>query len=528
MRQNLYIATSAESRELDRVAMVDYGLAGLVLMETAARSIWREALDFWPDLKTEARRILVLAGPGQNGGDGWVLARLFSSAGHKVECRLVRKPGANPSGDAAPNHALARRLGIPVSVMESDQDPLPRFSDYDLVVDALFGTGLDRPLSGQAARALVEAANYPRTFRVLAADLPSGLSGDTGAAGPEVLRADLTVTLGTYKWGLFLGRGPELSGEVRLGDIGLCPQMTARAEPRARLTDAALARTFAPPRPPAGHKGTFGHALIIGGSPGKSGALALAALGAQRSGCGLITAAHPAALAHVMETKLTSAMTLALPEDSPGALSEKAAPEVREFMSRPGAKAAALGPGLGLGEARKKLVLDLAAGLDGPLVLDADALTLLAGDPGVLARSPAPRILTPHPGEAGRLLSVSAGEVEADRPGSVRKLAALTGAVVLLKGRRTLVCGPEGSVLMNSTGGPALATGGSGDLLTGIVAGLLAQGAPPLEAAALGAWLHGAAADLASSGTGGRGVLPTEIQARLPEAWGRLLGRTGA
>ncbi|MDR0354836.1 MAG: NAD(P)H-hydrate dehydratase [Deltaproteobacteria bacterium] len=518
----VYVTTSAESRELDRIAIADFGLAGLVLMETAARSIFSRALDFWPDLQTRAQKILVLAGPGQNGGDGWVLARLFSSLGHPVDCFLVGKPGAEPKGDAAPNFALAKKLNLSIRLVQSDDDPLPTFSDYDLVVDAIFGTGLDRPLTGQAARTLKSAQAARRSFRVLAVDICSGLSGDAGTAGPEVLPADLTVSLGTFKWGHFLQDGPALSGELQLGDIGLCPAMLEQAGLRARLLDASLAKTFVPPRPKHGHKGSFGHCLMVGGSPGKTGAVVLSTLGAQRSGCGLITAGHPASLSGVMEAKLTSAMTLSLPEDSQGGLSFKAAEPILDFMSK--AQALGLGPGLGLGEEQKELTLRLISTAAKPMVIDADALTNLVGRLEELKKVPWPRVLTPHPGEAARLLGSTSAEVQADRPSAAAALAEKSGAIVVLKGSNTLLAAPSGEILVNSVGGPVLAAGGSGDLLAGLVAGLLAQNAPPLAAAALGVFLHGLAGDVAASRLADRGVLPTEIQACLPEAWKKVLG----
>ncbi|MDR1309255.1 MAG: NAD(P)H-hydrate dehydratase, partial [Deltaproteobacteria bacterium] len=339
---------------------------------------------------------------------------------------------------------------------------------------------------------------------------------------PGVLPADLTVSLGTLKLGLFLRDGPEVSGEVRVGDIGLCPRMFEKAPPMARLLDAGLAAGLVPARPRSGHKGTFGHAVICGGSAGKTGALVLAALGAQRSGCGLVTAAHPASLGTVLEAKLTSAMTLGLPEGAPGHFGQGAAAGLAAIMEA--REALALGPGLGLGAPARDMVLDLAVGLEKPLVLDADALTLLSADPGLLARARGPRVLTPHPGEAARLLGLTVPEIQSDRPRAARELAARTGAAVILKGRHSLVAGPDGRLLVNSSGGPVLATGGSGDLLTGLVAGLLAQGTDPLGAAALGTFLHGLASDLAAERLVDRGLFPTEIQACLPEAWKTLAG----
>ncbi|MDR2302027.1 MAG: NAD(P)H-hydrate dehydratase [Deltaproteobacteria bacterium] len=526
----MYVTTSRESRLLDKVAIEGFGLPGIVLMENAARSILKEALEFWPDLKKKRQKVLVLAGPGQNGGDGFVLARLFFGLGHAVHCYLVRKPGQEPKGDAGINYDILKKLIPQINIIETDDDDLPDFATFDLVIDALFGTGLDRPLGGQAARVLAAAgagAKFrvgERPFRVLAVDLPSGLSGDTGAAGPEVLAADLTVSLGTYKLGQFLLEGPELCGAVRLGDIGLLPDMFFRAMPDALILDDDQALSLVPKRPKGGHKGTFGHAVLCGGSAGKTGALVLAALGAQRSGCGKITAAHPASLDTVFQTKLTSAMTLPLIEYMPGELSSRAAETIWEFMADK--DVLALGPGLGLKHESHALVIEILKRLDKPMVLDADALTILAenfDDIEALKSAKNPRVLTPHPGEASRLLGISALEVQADRPKAARELAQKTNSVVILKGHNTLVAAIDRPLLINLTGGPVLATGGSGDLLTGLVAGLMAQGLPPFDAAALGVYLHGLAADLAAKHLTDRAIFPSEIQACLPEAWKTLL-----
>ncbi|MDR3203439.1 MAG: NAD(P)H-hydrate epimerase, partial [Deltaproteobacteria bacterium] len=288
----MYVATCSECRELDRIAWLDFGLPGLVLMENASRSILAQALDFWPFLAQKGRRIAILAGPGQNGGDGWVLARLFSNLNHLTDSFLITDNGRRPQGDAAVNFSLLKKLGLNLKIIESPTDPLPDFSRYSLIVDAIFGAGLDRPLSGAAARTLASACQAERSFKVLAVDLPSGLYGDSGECSPETLRADLTVTLGAYKPGFFLKKGPLVTGAIKFGDIGLCPQMYQKAEPKGRVLDLALASSLVPIRPQGGHKGTFGHAVLLGGSKGKNGALVLAALGAHRSGCGLVTAAH--------------------------------------------------------------------------------------------------------------------------------------------------------------------------------------------------------------------------------------------
>ncbi|MDR1045765.1 MAG: NAD(P)H-hydrate dehydratase [Candidatus Adiutrix sp.] len=519
----MYLATSAEMKALDRLAIERFGLPGIVLMENAARSVFRAALDFWPDWPASPR-VMILAGPGQNGGDGWVLARLFSAAGFQVQGFLVKPAGREVTGEAAVNLAVAQKMGLDISKVAGESQ-LPDFGRADLIVDALFGTGLGRRLSGPAALALksageAKAARGPR-LRVLAVDLPSGLSGDSGELWGPPLPADLTVTLGAPKVGLYLREGPALSGRIVVGDIGLTPQMLAQAPPRGRLSDPEELRPFLPERPLDGHKGSFGHVLLAGGARGKTGALVLAARGAARSGAALVTALHPASLGPVYEEKLTEAMTLELPEDEPGELSAEAGDLILDYFSE--RQALALGPGLGLGEGAAQTVLKVVKGSRWPLVLDADALTHLAGQLKIL-KPLKNLVLTPHPGEAARLLASSAQMIQSDRLGAAREMAELSGAVVLLKGRHSLIVEPGGRFFLNPNGGPHLAVGGSGDLLTGLLAGLLAQGAPAFEGAALAAWVHGRAGDICAEELGPCGLTPDDVARRLPRVWRELRG----
>lgn len=518
----MYLATSAEMQFLDRIAIERFGLPGIVLMENAARSVARAALKHW-SIWPERPTVVILAGPGQNGGDGWALARIFSAQGFNVLAYLVKAPDKEVTGDAAVNLAVARKMDLTIREINGDADEMPPWDGVDLVVDALFGTGLDREVSGPAAKVLQEAgaakAVLGDRLRVLAVDLPSGLSGDSGEMWGPPLSADLTVTLGAPKIGLYLKRGPEMAGTVVVGDIGLTPQMFDLAPPLGRLSTPETLRPFLPDRPADGHKGTFGHVLLAGGARGKTGALVLACIGAARSGAALVTALHPASLGSVYEAKLTEVMTLDLPEDEPGELSAAAGDLILEYG--PGRQALALGPGLGLGDGAKQTVRRVVEGLEMPLVLDADALTHLAGRLKVLKGKPGV-ILTPHPAEAARLLSVTTADIQKDRLAAAREIAALSEAVVVLKGRNTIIAGPEGRFFLNPNGGPHLAVGGSGDLLTGLAAGLLAQGLTPFPAAALAAWVHGRAGDLARAELGPVGLTPLDFAQCLPQVWREL------
>lgn len=518
------LGTSEEMKTLDRLAIEHFGLPGIVLMENAAQSIARAVFDFWVQWPSRPE-VVVLIGPGQNGGDGWALARIFSGRGFKVKCFLVKREDQEVGGDAAINYQVARNLGLSIAVIEKDGDQLPDWDKAGIIIDALFGTGLSGPLTGPAATVLQAAVAAKRerqeSLRILAVDLPSGLCGDTGKSWGPPLAADLTVTLGLPKVGLYLKQGPELSGEVRLGDIGLTPAIIDQAPPRGRLTDVDELIPHLPPRPAEGHKGLFGHVFLAGGAKGKTGALVLAASGAARSGVGLITALHPASLAPIYETKLTETMTLALPEDEFGELSAEAGPLISHYANRSRSQALGLGPGLGLGTGAAQTVQQVVREFAGPLVLDADALTHLSLiSPDFNSKQV---ILTPHPGEAARLLGVSTANIQNDRLGAARQIATRYKAVVILKGRYSLIVEPGGKFYLNPTGGPHLATGGSGDVLTGLVAGLLAQGLEAFPAAALAVWLHGRAGDLTRQDLGGPcGLLPTEVACRLPRAWGEL------
>lgn len=518
-----HLATSLEMRELDRIAIEDFGLPGIVLMENAARSIEKEIFNHWKQWPVNPTAA-ILIGPGQNGGDGWALARLLTARGFKVECFTALEDNRKIRGDAAINYRIARRMNIAVTAFKGAGEQPPDWRAFDLLIDAVFGTGLDRPVSDPAAALLDSAGTAKKELRerlrVLAVDIPSGLSGSDGKLWGPALPADLTVTLGALKIGLFSGQGPDLCGKIVVGDIGLTPEMWASALPKGRLANPETMAPLLPARPLKGHKGTFGHVLLAGGARGKTGALTLAAMGAARSGAALVTALHPASLAPIYETKLTEVMTMELPEDEAGELAESAGDLILEYA--PGRQVLALGPGLGLGEGAGQAVERVVEGSPIPLVLDADALTHLAGHLNFVRNCSQPVVLTPHPGEAARLLSTISSSIEENRLEAARAIAIQSRAVVVLKGFHTIVAEPSGSFYLNNSGGAHMAVGGSGDLLTGLLAGLMAQGMPAFEAAALAVFVHGRAADLASAASGPFGLLPGDFAAFIPNVFKEL------
>jgi NAD(P)H-hydrate epimerase len=500
-------------RARDRHTIETLGVSAELLMESAGRAV-AEAV-----LRERAGRgggVLVVCGGGNNGGDGLVAARHLAAVGVPVRVAWVGDP-RRLSAESSANRERARRLGIRI------EGAALRPQGASLIVDALFGTGLARPVEGAAAAAIRRMRAARPRARVVAVDLPSGVDADTGQPWGVAVAADVTVTLGLPKLGLALEPGRGLAGRIVVARIGIADEAPG-APPEAALWTAAAAAATLPVRPADGHKGRFGHVLVAAGSRGKTGAAALAAQGAARIGAGLVTIACPAGVNEILEVKCTEPMTAPLPDTPDGAFAAGAlAPLLALARER---DVTALGPGIGRDDETQKLVRDALGRLAHPLVLDADGLFPFepaagrragarASLAGLKARKAA-TILTPHPGEAARLLGTRADEVNRDRVTAARRLAETSGAVVLLKGAASVVAAPDGRVVVNPTGGPELGAGGTGDVLTGVVAGLVGQGLPAFEAAALAAWIHGRAGDRLGERCGAAGVLASEVADELP------------
>ncbi|HEX5760209.1 MAG TPA: NAD(P)H-hydrate dehydratase [Thermoanaerobaculia bacterium] len=510
------VLTAEGMRAVDRAAIDELGVPGLVLMENAALGVVEAIGEVFPRAASAA----VFCGPGNNGGDGLAVARHLAVRGYRVETVLAAG-GRALGGDAAVQLGICRALELPLAELPPDADLGPALAaarDADLVVDALFGTGLARPLAGQPA-ALVAALNELPRPRV-AVDLPSGLSGSRAEVWEPHLRADLTVTFAAPKVAHVLPPAADSVGELVVADLGIPSWVVEGAPGALHLLVEDEAAALLPPRPPGAHKGDCGHALLIAGSAGKAGAALLAARGAVRGGAGLVTVAVPEPLLAAVDLASLESMTLALPARPDGSLAEGAVERVRAALAGKGALA--LGPGLGTQPETAAAVRRIARESPVPLVVDADGLNAFAGHLPELAARMVATILTPHPGEMGRLLGIPTAEVEADRLGAAERAARETGAVVLLKGRRTLVATPEGAVWVIPTGNPGMATGGTGDVLTGLLAALLAQGLEPLDAALAGAYVHGLAGDLAAERQGTRGLSAGDLAEALPAAFRRL------
>ena len=476
IRRRLYRAEQV--RELDRLAIEVHGIPGYELMKRAGAEAFRYLRERWP----ETRRITVCCGGGNNGGDGYVIARLAREAGFEVQLIAMKDP-RGLSGDAA--RAARDWLDCGGGVDEADA-----FIEGEVVVDALLGTGLDRAPADDWAE-LIERMN-DSGLPILAVDIPSGLRADTGMPLGTTVRAELTVTFIGNKRGLYTGQAGRWCGERRFVDLDTPAEIHATLAAAATLLDAAELSELLPPRPADTHKGDLGHVLVVGGDTGMAGAPVLAGMAALRAGSGLVslaTRAEHAALAVIAQPELMAhgAETL----DELAALIERA-------------DIIALGPGLGLGEWSQALYRHcLASGL--PLVLDADGLNLLTASGGRAERW----VLTPHPGEAARLLEASVAEVQADRFAAARELARRFDAVVVLKGHGSLIADPQGRVDVCPYGSPAMASAGMGDALTGIISSLIGQGLDVFDAARCGVLIHALAGDRAASGR--RQILATDL-----------------
>ncbi len=472
-------------RELDRRAIQEQGIPGYELMTRAGRAAWHLASEMFPS----TRRWLVICGAGNNAGDGYVVARLALAAGRHPVVRWLKDP-ETLTGDAQTAWAAYRDAGGEAAAWDGE----PIAGDRDLIVDALLGTGLDRSLAGAWAQVVDAINNADRP--VVALDVPSGLNADTGAVMGAAVRADLTVTFVGMKLGLLTGRGSALCGRVRFAGLAIPPAVLSMEPAANRLREDMLNRVL-PLRSRDGHKGRYGHALIVGGGEGMGGAPRLAAEAALRSGAGLVSVAtlpeHVAPLLASCPEVMTHGVATVR--------------ELDPMLKR--ATLVAVGPGLGQTDwSRKMFARVLASGR--PLVVDADGLNLLAENP--VRRDD--WVLTPHPGEAARLLESTAQAVEADRPTAVRALQERYGGAVILKGAGTLICDGEGPLSLCDRGNPGMATAGMGDVLTGIVAGLAVQSGRLAEAAAFGVLVHALAGDRAA-GEAERGLMARDLLAAL-------------
>jgi len=522
----MYLVTAEEMQAMDRQAIDTAGIPGQVLMENAGRGATRMFLATLRGAleKSQAaietsqtrakKRIGILCGRGNNGGDGFVMGRYLAGSNHRVHVYLLSEK-SKIKGDAKTNLLLLDEVKVPVIELpdqDAFQQRITALRHEDIWIDAILGTGLTSEVKGY----FKEVINFVNRSRkpVFAVDIPSGLDSDTGTPRGVCIRARATATFGFAKIGHLMQPGAAFTGKLGIVDIGIPPGIAQKIGPgQTLLTPGLIAETFKP-RAPDAHKGTNGHALIIAGSPGKTGAAALAATSAMRAGAGLVTLGLPRGLNAVVEPMVLEAMTVPLGETENGALAPPSSDTVLSLLE--GKDCLAIGPGLGTEPSTKDLILEVISRAAVPMVIDADGLNALAGNTGVLAKISTPVLLTPHPGEMARLIDSTPEKVQADRVTCAREFAQSFGIFLVLKGARTLIAHPDGTVVINPTGNPGMAAGGMGDVLTGLVAGLLAQGYSPGSSAHLAVWLHGAAADALRQSKGPIGFLASEVMAEIP------------
>jgi len=507
------LCTAHEMRALDQHAIEDIGIPSTVLMESAGRGAALKILQLCGG-NVEADEITLLIGAGNNGGDGLVVARILSGWGAQTTTILLVPP-EKLSPDASLNFKILKRLQSNIAVADTLtklEELEPRIKAPRVLVDALFGTGLSRPLSGRFERACTLAAQS--TALKISLDIPSGINATSGASMGAHFPSDHCITFGAMKWGHMLPPGRETSHPLTVIDIGIPPESMNHIRPKAWIPRAIDTKKVLPERSTDAHKGAFGHVLLVAGSGGKAGAAILAGQAAFRAGAGLVTLGSDAKTREIAQAGSPELMTLVGREGS----GEEAPLQVDNLLEAARqASVMVLGPGLGRGEALAQSLAVLLEKSTIPAVVDADAIRLMAPFAEVLKKRKGPTILTPHPGEMGALLGLSSGEVQAQRRDCVLEAAKKYASTVILKGFGTLTSTTEGTIYFNPTGGPWLATAGSGDVLAGCIAGLIAQGLAPEAAAWSAVFIHGTTGDRLSKKIGRAGLVASDLVKELPE-----------
>jgi ADP-dependent NAD(P)H-hydrate dehydratase / NAD(P)H-hydrate epimerase len=514
------ILTSAQMRDIDRTAIEEIGIPGVVLMENAGLRIVQVLKSRFVDIAGE--RIVIAAGKGNNGGDGFVVARHLFNAGARPEVLLLAAHG-DVQGDAAVNLAVALKMGIPVAEVRDIAawtKARRALSRASIVIDALFGTGLVKPLDGLYAAA-VEDINRSEACKV-AVDIPSGLSADSfETIGPNV-KADLTVTLAAPKIAHIFPPAADSVGELVIAPIGMPPALFEKPGLKLEMVEETAVRPYFARRKRDTHKGSYGHLLIFAGSLGKSGASALAGRAALRMGAGLVTVATAAGVLPSIARSMAELMTEPLEETPERTIAAAALPRALALLK--GKNAVLIGPGLSTNPSTAEFVLGLLPKIKVPCVIDADGLNIAASRLAALAGLEAPAVLTPHPGEFARLVGRTNEEVVRNRLELAPEFAAKHDVVVVLKGYRTLIAAPDGRVFVNPTGNPGMATGGTGDVLGGMIASQIAQKNDLLGAVLSAVYAHGLAGDVAADRLGEKSLVAGDLIRFLPPALKELAG----
>jgi len=510
------VTTAAQMQAIDNFTINKIGIPGVVLMENAGKAVADTVSNYFD----EAFRIVILCGKGNNGGDGFVVARHLYNSGFDVRVYIIGEK-KNIKGDAKINLDIFEKMSTRIKEI-TDEKQLKNLKmnllHSDLIIDAIFGTGLDSAVRGIYGKTieLVNECDVP----VLSVDLPSGLCADHGKILGDVIDADCTVTFGLPKRCLYLYPAASKVGMLEVADISFPPDLDLIQKIKVEYFSNIPLDLYLPPRPRDSHKGTFGHTLILGGSPGKTGAPIMAAEAALTCGAGLVTCGIPESLNPILETQLIEAMSLPLPETKEQTLNKVCIKDIKEFIEERKITTIAIGPGISTNAETSKLVIDLVKNIDLPMVIDADALNVLSKEKNLnfLKKVKSPRILTPHPGEMARLIKKDVQYVRENPIEAAEEFAKKHNVILVLKGAPTITADPEGNIFINSTGNPGLACGGSGDVLTGMIAALLKQIENPVDAAVIGVYLHGLAADLASVEKGEISLLASDVINFFPDA----------
>ena len=527
----LKVTTAEEMQQIDRVTIEKYGLSGTVLMERAGLGVVARINEFFFEsadrpqytVKGNEIKIIVLCGGGNNGGDGFVIARILHNQGRDVEVYVTVKPGSL-KGDAKINYEAAKKFGVtirPAKVFISQR--ASQINKNSIIVDALLGTGLSKEVRAPLSDIITKINRT--ACPVVSVDMPSGVSSDTGQVMGCAVKAQITVTFGLPKRGHYIYPGAEHAGRLFVEDIGFPRTLLASEKIRTHIIKREDAFSLLPLRPKYSHKGTYGHVLIVAGSKGKTGAALMAARACLRSGAGLVTLGIPETLVHAFQSRVTEEMILPLPDKGNGTLSFDAAEYILKFAGKRG-NVLAVGPGLSADKDISALVSLLVKESHVPMVIDADGLNAIAGKTAVLRKSRAPVILTPHPGEMARLLTKRPGDdislreiIEKDRINTAMAFSKKTKTYLVLKGVPTVTSAPDGRVCINSTGNPGMATAGTGDVLTGVISAFLAQGLTPENAAILGAYMHGFAGDIAAEKKGQQSLTAMDMINTIPRVF---------
>jgi NAD(P)H-hydrate epimerase len=499
---------------MDRATIEQFGLPGMALMESAGRSVVGAMRQQFGDLR--GKRVAIFCGKGNNGGDGYVVARYLQKLGSLPKVYLHAPPD-QISGDARTNLDIIEKMGLPIFA-PGEWEHASACQSADILVDALLGTGVKGALKGEIAE-LVAAINQSRA-PIVAIDLPTGVETDTGRVPGEAIHATLTVTMAALKRGLCFWPGREHAGVLQIADIGFPEEVIDKVGARAWWVCAPKVAAVLPHRAPDTYKNACGQVLIVSGSVGKTGAAALASEAVLRVGAGMAILAIPASLDPIVEELLLEVMTLPLPETEEHCFAFDATTPLAEHFDW--ADVMAIGPGITTHPEVCQLVTWVLQNYPKPMVVDADAINCLSEQPELLKSSPQEIVITPHPGELSRLTGIPGRDIVAEPIEVARRTAADLGVVVVLKGAPTVVATPAGDVYVNGSGNPGMATAGMGDVLTGVIAGLMAQGLPAAEAAVLGVFVHGLAGDRARDALGVYGMIAKDVLHELPEALNQL------